>query len=123
MLDRPDAATLLRAMAETLSNEVLPATSGGTRHAVRVVANLCRILEREVTIGPSAAEETRQALADLLCRDAKLPELVADLDRALRDGEAIGRSTSEDDFDARVREIILADVERRLAIDRPDYSR
>lgn len=123
MLDRPDAATLLRAMAETLSNEVLPATSGGTRHAVRVVANLCRILEREVTIGPSAAEETRQALADLLCRDAKLPELVADLDRALRDGEATGRSTSEDDFDARVREIILADVERRLAIDRPDYSR
>ena len=66
MLDRPDAATLLKAMAETLSNEVLPATSGGTRHAVRVVANLCHILEREVVAGPTASEQTRRALAELL---------------------------------------------------------
>ena len=121
MLDRPDAATLLKAMAATLSDEVLPTTSGGTRHAVRVVANLCRILEREVTAGPTASEQTRQALADLLDRDATLPELIADLDRALRDRE-IGDASEDASFDARVREVILADVERRLAIDRPGYA-
>ena len=118
MLDRPDAATLLKAMAATLSDEVLPTTSGGTRHAVRVVANLCRILEREVIAGPPASEQTRQALAELLERDGTLPELVANLDRALRDGEA----TEDASFDSRVREILLADVERRLEIDRPGYA-
>jgi len=118
MLDRPDAATLLKAMAATLSDEVLPKTSGGTRHAVRVVANLCRILEREVTAGPSASEETRQALAELLARDGTLAELVAELDRTIREDE-----TSDDaDFELRAREVILADVERRLAIDRPGYA-
>lgn len=113
MLDRPDAATLLKAMAATLSDEVLPTTSGATRHAVRVVANLCRILEREMTIGPAASEQTRQALAELLGHEATLPELIADLDRALCDGESL---------DSRARIIILADVERRLAIDRPGYA-
>ena len=83
MLDRPDAATLLKAMAATLSDEVLPSTSGGTRHAVRVVANLCLILEREVKDGPAASEQTRRALAELLGHDASLPELVADLDQVL----------------------------------------
>lgn len=119
MLDRPDAATLLKAMAETLSNEVLPATSGGTRHAVRVVANLCRILEREVVAGPTASEQTRRALAELLGQDHEgtLPELVAELDRVLRDG-----GTDDASFDTRVRKVILADVERRLAIDRPGYA-
>ena len=121
MLDRPDAATLLKAMASTLTEEVLPSTSGGTRHAVRVVANLCLILEREVTAGPSAAEETRQALAELLDRDATLPELVAELDRALRDSDLLDSQEAKG-FDSRVREVILGDVERRLAIDRPGYA-
>jgi len=123
MLDRPDAATLLKAMAETLSNEVLPATSGGTRHAVRVVANLCRILEREVVAGPAASEQTRQALAELLDdhADATLPDLVAKLDQALRDGDS-SSATDDATFDSRARKVILADVERRLAIDRPGYA-
>lgn len=123
MLDRPDATTLLKAMAETLSNEVLPATSGGTRHAVRVVANLCRILEREVVAGPAASEQTRQALADLLDdhADATLPDLVAKLDQALRDGDS-SSATDDATFDSRARKVILADVERRLAIDRPGYA-
>ena len=123
MLDRPDATTLLKAMAETLSNEVLPATSGGTRHAVRVVANLCRILEREVVAGPTASEQTRQALADLLDdhADVTLPELVAKLDQALRDGDS-SSATDDATFDSRARKVILADVERRLAIDRPGYA-
>ena len=118
MLDRPDAATLLKAMAATLSDEVLPTTSGTARHAVRVVANLCRILEREVSAGSSASEQTRRSLAEFLDRDATLPKLVAELDRALREDDLGGDGR----FDARAREVILADVERRLAIDRPGYA-
>jgi hypothetical protein len=126
MLDRPDAVTLLRAMAAALSDDVLPTTSGPARHAVRVVANLCRILEREWTAGPSASEQTRQALAQLLDHDATLPTLIAELDRALRDGDSGNEESSlsagNASFDARAREVILADVERRLAIDQPGYA-
>jgi hypothetical protein len=120
MIDRPDAATLLKAMATTLSDEVLPATSGGTRHAVRVVANLCRILEREVTAGPAASDRTRQALTALLDSEGTLPELVAELDRTLREDDTTAAADAS--FDARVLKVILADVEGRLAIDRPGYA-
>jgi hypothetical protein len=114
MLDRPDAARLLKAMAATLSDEVLPATSGAAQHSVRVVANLCRILEREVEAGATAADETRRALSALLARDGTLPELVAAFDERIREADA--------DFDGRARKLLLADVERRLEIDRPGYA-
>ena len=114
MIDRPDAAALLRAMATTLSDEVLPTTSGGTRHSVRVVANLCRILEREVLEGAKHSEETRESLVQLLGREADLPELVAELDRRLQD--------ADETFEASAREVLMRDVEGRLAINRPGYG-
>lgn len=114
MLDRPDAAALLDAMAKTLSDEVLPTTSGATRHSVRVVANLCRILEREVKDGPGHAEQTREALMQLLGCQASLPELVAELDRRLQG--------ADESFEASAREVLMQDVERRLSVDRPGYG-
>lgn len=122
MIDRPNAPTLLKAMAATLSDEVLPATSGGIRHAVRVVASLCRILEREAMAGPDASEATRQALGALLDREGTLPELIADLDQRLKASAARNDTRCDSNFDARVREVLLADVERRLAIARPGYA-
>lgn len=122
MLDRPDAATLLRAMAATLTDEVMPTTSGPARHSVRVVANLCRILEREVGVGASGAEQTREDLVALLGMDATLPELVAELDRALCADSSSANGKDAQPFEARVREVILADVVRRLEIDRPGYA-
>ena len=118
MLDRPESAPRLKAMAAPLSDEVLPETSGGTRHAVRVIANLCRILEREFEAGPAGPERTRQALAELLGQDGTLPELISELDRSLCEREI----RDDTGFDSKVRKLILADVERRLAIDRPGYS-
>jgi len=114
VIDRPDAATLLEAMATTLSEEVLPNTSGSAGHSVRVIANLCRILAREVAQGADAAARTEASLRALLGRDAGLVDLISELDRRLRD--------SDPEFDARARAALLADVERRLAIDRPGYG-
>lgn len=48
MNDSPSARHLLEAVARTLTEQVLPETSGGTAHAVRVSANLCRIVSREL---------------------------------------------------------------------------
>ncbi len=84
MIDRPDAARLLRAMATTLSDDVVPACHGPAQHAARVVANLCRILERESAAGGHGKEETQQALATLLNREGSLEELVSQLDEKLR---------------------------------------
>ncbi|MDJ0852188.1 MAG: DUF6285 domain-containing protein [Myxococcota bacterium] len=116
MIDRPDAATLLRAMAETLSKEVLPAADGVARHSVRVIANLCRILERELADGSAGSELTRRALAELLGRDGSLAELARALDARLVE--------SPDDvaFASRAHGVILDDVRRRLAIDKPGYE-
>ncbi len=118
MLDRPDAPTLLKGMAATLTDDVLPTASGPAKHAVRVVANLCRILEREFALGTDHESATRVDLQQLLDEDGTLPELIAELDRRLRDDE----TGAVDDFDTRVRRVILEDVERRLAIDQPGYA-
>ena len=57
MQDRPTASELLEAIADLLEREVLAATKGGLQHQVRVAANLCRIVEREVRLG--AADDAR----------------------------------------------------------------
>ena len=116
MLDRPDAATLLRAMADTLVRDVLPATEGVARHSARVVANLCRILERELADGGAGREQSRRSLSGLLGHDASLEELVRELDARL------AAEASDPDFEARAHRVILEDVLRRLAIDKPGYG-
>ncbi len=114
MIDRPDAEGLLSAMARVLTDEVLPATSGPAQHATRVVANLCRILEREQADAGRSAAASREALAALLGREGSLEELVAALDQRLRD--------ADEAFDVQALTVLRADVGRRLAIDRPGYD-
>lgn len=116
MVDRPDAATLLRAMAETLTDEVMPATGGGARHAVRIVANLCRILEREIASGGEGVERSRHDLAALLGREGTLDELSRALDRELRE------RPENRTLEAGALRVLLDDVRRRLAIDKPGYD-
>ncbi len=114
MKDRPDAVELLRAMAETLTDEVVPATKGGAQHAARVVANLCQILEREWMVGNTEVAKTRDALVSLLGDSDSELDLVSELDLRLRDSDA--------EFDAKAAEVLLADVRRRLAVNRPGYD-
>ena len=114
MIDQPDAQALLQAMAKTLSDEVLPATSGATRHSVRVVANLCRILEREFKNGSDFSEQTRKELVELLGHEASLSELVGEFDRKLQG--------ADEAFENSALAVLMRDVERRLAIDKPGYG-
>jgi hypothetical protein len=58
MQDRPTASELLATIAQLLEGDVLDATKGGLQHQVRVAGNLCRILEREASLG--AAQEARE---------------------------------------------------------------
>jgi Domain of unknown function (DUF6285) len=117
MMDRPDATTLLRAMARTLSEEVVSAIAGGPQHAARVVSNLCEILAREWapgSQGEEGKEAVREAIGSLLGQPDVSGDWAAILDDRLRSSDEI--------FDAQVREILLADARRRLAINRPGYD-
>ena len=62
---RPDAATLLAAVADVL-DDVLPDVSGAKQHQVRVAANLARLVAREAELGPVAAGEELAALEALV---------------------------------------------------------
>ena len=109
MIDEPYAVTLLEAMAATLTERVMPALEGGVQHEARVVANLCRILARELATDP---DRRRGELADLLGLDTDLAGMVADLDAAIRAGSA----------PADTLEFLLADAARRAEVTRPGYA-
>ncbi|MEZ5383594.1 MAG: DUF6285 domain-containing protein [Microthrixaceae bacterium] len=128
MGDQPTAEALLEAMADTLDRQVVPSAVGGAQHAARVVANLCRIIGRELASEPGsgAAGDLEAEVWRLLGSDeppddvppmgqasALSTEAVAALDRALR-------SPDPQLLDAAL-PLLRRDVERRLAISKPTY--
>ena len=102
-------------MSQLLQDEVLPALDGGLQHKVRVAANLCRIVDRELQLGPQAAERERQALQALLGTEGTLPQLNARLSEALR-------ATEDDAFLARAADVLVAVTVDKLAVDKPGYA-
>lgn len=99
-MDQPQTDQLLRAMAEALTTEVMPACEPGPRHIARVVANLCQVLARE-------------AEADASLDTA---EFAAHLDHQLKAGNPTDPAANLAVF-----EQLLASTERRLTIAKPQY--
>jgi hypothetical protein len=114
--DRPTAEELLSSIAELLEVEVLPVVSGPLQHKVRVAGNLCRILEREVKLGPANAERERAAIGGLLGADAPLPELNERLAAELL-------TAGDDDTLAKALDVLMPCVVAKLAVDKPGYAR
>ncbi len=114
MEDRPTAAELLQAIGDLLADEVLPVVDVTVQHKVRVAANLCRIVERELLIGAESAERERRALADLLGHDGSLAELNDELAGRLRVGDR--------DFLAGSLAVLIEATVSKLAVDKPGYA-
>lgn len=118
MQDRPTAPELLRDIAATLDERIVPLLSGNEQHQVRVAANLCRILEREVRLGPVLEAEERTLLLDLLgdqAADTPTDALTAELARRV--------AVSDDaDFLARARAALLTITSHKLAVNKPGYD-
>jgi hypothetical protein len=114
MEDRPTAAELLEAVSKALDDEVLPLTDPAVQHKVRVAANLCRIIERELRLGPAAADRERAALAELLGRDGTLAELNTELSTRLL--------TADAEFLPGALDVLLDAVVDKLAVDKPGYT-
>ncbi len=114
MEDRPTAAELLEAIWKALDDEVLPLTDFAVQHKVRVAANLCKIIERELRLGPAAAERERAALAGLLGRDGTLSELNAAMATTLL--------TADTAFLPGALDVLMDAVVAKLAVDKPGYA-
>ncbi len=114
MEDRPTVAELLEAVSTALDDEVLPLTDPAVQHKVRVAANLCRIIERELRLGPPAQARERAALAQLLGRDGTLAELNEALSIHLR--------TADASFLPGALDVLLDAVVDKLAVDKPGYT-
>jgi hypothetical protein len=109
MIDRPDVTLLLEAMATTLTNKVMPELSGGAQHKARIVANLCRIVARDLA---DDATNTAAALTALLGTEGCLDDLAAVLDHRLAAGELLDEALP----------LLLADAARRAEIVKPGYT-
>ena len=66
MQDRPTATELLDDVAALLADEVVPVLDGNLRHHVRVAANLCRIVSREIELGPGLVASELAELSPFL---------------------------------------------------------
>ena len=118
MQQPPTAADLLDTVATVLADEIVPALSGPSQHHARVAASLVGIVERELRLGPSAAERERDALASLLADgDAPLAELRARLADELRAGLA-----DDPERHAEIWSALMAAVRDDLAISKPGHD-
>jgi hypothetical protein len=116
MQDRPTAPELLVDIADLLENRVVPALDGALRHQVRVAGNLCRIIERELRLGPADDERETELLAALLdTGPAEVGELTRRLDERLRTGDDL-------EFERRAWRILVEVVRGKLAVTKPGHD-
>jgi Domain of unknown function (DUF6285) len=94
--DVPTAAQLVEAVREFLEGDVAAATEGRVRFHVRVAANVCAIVERELALGPAQAAAAGERLAALgVADDAALAAAIraGDLDDRYAEVAAAVRQT------------------------------
>lgn len=115
--DSPDADVLLGAIADTLEQQVLQGADPSVQHQVRVAANLCRILQREVTLGAAADRAARARLTTLLGHDGSSNELWRELA-----GRLDTDMDEDSDDESAVHATLLAIVRDKLAVAKPGYD-
>ena len=114
----PSAADLLRTVAETLSDDVVPATTGPAQHQARVAANIASIVARELELGPDVRAREDQLLREIGGAAVNnADELSAAVAELLRSGAA----DTESEHD-RVRALLTDIVRGDLSIAKPGYD-
>lgn len=115
MQDEPTPTELIKAVADFLRNDIVPAISGHNAFKLRVSINALDLVTRQLALqqGSDAAEAAR--LAQLLGREGSL----ADLNRALADQIAKGDvDLQTPGLSGHLWETTLA----KLAVDQPNYA-
>lgn len=68
MRELPEGADLLDTARELMQSELLPALSGGQRHAARMIMRAMQIAARQLQAGDAPLREEAQSLAALLAQ-------------------------------------------------------
>lgn len=114
----PSVADLLRTVAETLADDVVPATTGTAQHQARVAANIASIVARELELGP----EVRSREHDLL-REIGGEEIIDEADLAAAVAAALREGSADSDEEhERVRMLLAEIVRGDLSISKPGYD-
>jgi alcohol dehydrogenase class IV len=127
MQDRPTSAELLEAAADFVDREIVPAIEGARQFQARVVANVMRIVAREIQQEDSVVRAEVKALARLLGRDAPHLHSLDDLRKASASmGEELSARIRAGDADsgswrAQVLSVVRQSVEDKLRIANPRY--
>ena len=122
MQDEPAAPRLLDAVADTLDRQVLPLTDPSVQHHVRVAANLCRIVSRELALDPDADARARAALGDLLGHDGPAADLWAELAAELTPEATAEPDGAADGLARAAHPVVLAIVRDKVAVAKPGYA-
>ncbi len=108
---RPTSAELLTALAELLDDVLLPALPPGLQHQARVGANIARILEREVRLGPAALDRESELVRALVGTD----DDAASLAQRLHAG-------GDEEFERGAWEALVAIAHDDVAIAKPGHD-
>jgi hypothetical protein len=127
MQDRPTSVELLEAAADFVESELVPAIQGARQFQARVVANVMRVVAREIKLEDPLVRNEVKALAHLLGHDSPHLHSLDDLRAAaVRMGEELTariRAGEADDGDWRqnVLAVVRQSVEDKLRIANPRY--
>jgi len=127
MQDRPTSVELLEAAADFVDRELVPATEGARQFQARVVANVMRIVAREIKLEDPLVRNEVKALARLLGHDAPHLHSLDDLRAAAAGmGEELTakiRAGEADDgaWRGQVLAVVRQSVEDKLRIANPRY--
>src|ERR1700722_16639880 len=127
MQDRSTSIELLEAAADFVESELVPAVQGARQFQARVVANVMRVVAREINLEDRLVRIEVKALAQLLGHDAphlhSLNDLCAaavsmgeELTTKIRAGEA-----DDGDWRREVLAVVRQSVEDKLRIANPRY--
>ena len=127
MQDRPTSVELLEAAADFVDSELVPAVQGARQFQARVVANVMRVVAREIKLEDPLVRSEVKALARVLGHDAphlhSLNDLCAaavsmgeELTTKIRAGEA-----DDGDWRGEVLAVVRQSVEDKLRIANPRY--
>jgi len=114
----PSAADLLRTVAQTLSDDVVPATTGPAQHQARVAANIASIVARELELGPDVRAREDQLLREI---GGAAVNNADDLSAAVAELLRSGAADTESEHD-RVRALLTEIVRGDLSIAKPGYD-
>ena len=127
MQDRPTSVELLEAAADFVDRELVPAIEGAKQFQARVVANVMRIVAREIQLEDPAVRREVKALAKLLGHDAPHLHSLDDLRKAATAlGEELSAKIRAGDADSgawrtEVLAVVRQSVEDKLRVANPRY--